>query len=770
VLDTELMDTEAKEYDEKVAADAIVEAEEEAKAKEEAAAAGDAADAADATDAAADDAAADDAGAEKKDGDEKADDKTDDDKTDDEAEKEKVEVVEETVEEKEAKAAKKAEKAAKKMVKQAAKARKAALPKRYKSETRTVKKMIKKTRQVTRTEDVSFAAEDLVAMTLENSLRLASEEAGSDVKDTVLTVPVFFTQKQRQALLDAAEVAGLNVLSLVNENTAAAVQYGIDLKFAEELVNTTRKVVFYNMGTSNTQVALVEYSSYQERVSKKENKTVGQFEVLAHAYDEGLGGAAFDAILIDELVDQFTALLRKKKHDDDVRTLPRVMARLRVAAEKCKMVLSANTATPVRIESLLHDIDFMAKEITREWLNTKGAPLLERVLPPLKSVLDEAKVSIDDVAALVIVGGGIRVPGVQSLIKSFNNGRDLGVNINGDEGMALGAAFTAANISTQFKVRKLGVVDITPFPVGIHLRNLNDVYSIDDADDDPPAAADAEAADGEKKTFDKKTGLFKRNNRMATRKTVAVSHTRDIHCTMAYDKLDFLSKDGAADPELRQFNVTGIAALMNDEKHAHLLKEQKPRVALSFVLGSSGVVNLAKAEATLEEMVQVPIPAKKKKKKTKKAAKTDGDEKSDDAGDEKKDSGEEKKEGETGDDDATADKTDDADKNEAKKEGDEKNDDADADADADAAADEEEESDEPKFKEVKKMHRFPLKISRGFGAGSIKSMSNSEKKASVRTLRRLTRQVRHFIFFIVLSYASSFLSSFVLLNVVCFVA
>lgn len=142
--------------------------------------------------------------------------------------------------------------------------------------------------------DIVFTGEEIVGMFLQEAVRLASAEAGAPVKDVVITVPVYFGQKQRQALLDAAEIAGINVLSLVNENTAAAIQYGIDLDY---VADTTKTVVFYNMGSSSTQISLVKYSSYLEKVGKT-NKTHGQFEVIASDWDENLGGLHFDMVIM----------------------------------------------------------------------------------------------------------------------------------------------------------------------------------------------------------------------------------------------------------------------------------------------------------------------------------------------------------------------------------------------------------------------------------------------------------------------------------------
>lgn len=590
--------------------------------------------------------------------------------------------------------------------------------------------------------DIIYSAEELVAMTLQDAIRLASDEAGMPVKDVVLTVPVFFTQKQRQALLDAAEIAGLNVLSLINENTAAAVQFGIDLDHA---ANTTKTVIFYNMGASSTQVNCVKYSAYVEQKTKKTNKTVGQFEVLSHDWDTTLGGLSFDQLLTEMMADHLQKQLDDAKMEKDVRTIPKIMAKLKKYAEKAKKTLSANDKCPVNIESIYKDLDFRFL-ITRDqfWEAATKAGLFDRVKPLVESVLSKAGLTAEDIDELIIIGGGLRIPHIQTLLKETMKGQDLGLSLNGDEAMALGAAFGAANLSTQFRVRRLGMVDVTPYPVGVELVDL-------------PGAELAE----DEKAFDKKTGIFKENNRIATRKTVALSLRRSIQAKLNYKNLDALPVN--TDANLRVFNVTGIEKVLADEKNAKLLEEQSPRVSLSFVLGNSGLVNLAKAEATLEEMIQVPIekPKKKEEKKKKRGKKDDkkdddkdeaDDEKKDDADDaEKKDNAENK--------DADAEKneeksTDDATEAEAEKseaDAEDKPKETDA-ADADKAEDgekkdgEDKEEEKPEEEEVieyetkKKVHRFPLKISRGFVTGTLRAMGHSTKKAGVKALKRLKKK------------------------------
>merc|ERR1719499_876137 len=156
----------------------------------------------------------------------------------------------------------------------------------------------------------------------------------SEIKDCVLTVPDFYTTKERQALLDAATLAGLNVLTLINENTAVALNYGIEKNYE---LGKSETLIFYNMGTTSTKVTVARYSSWLRMVSRKVNKTVGQVEVLSQAWDESLGGSSFDLVITNMLKER-----AEREFKQDFSTNYRVMARLRKEAERAKKVLSAN--------------------------------------------------------------------------------------------------------------------------------------------------------------------------------------------------------------------------------------------------------------------------------------------------------------------------------------------------------------------------------------------------------------------------------------------
>ena len=202
----------------------------------------------------------------------------------------------------------------------------------------------------------SYTVEEITAMKLKHIKKIAQKLVDGDVSDCVITVPEFWTAKERQALKDAAQLAGLNVYGLINENTAAAVQYGLKRDFSS---NKTEYMIFYNMGSSSTIVSVVKYWAYEVKDKKKSKntRTVGCVDVMSQAWDETLGGNSFDRIISKILIKQAKELLRKQKNPkidgkiiDNLDTDPRFTARIRNAAKKAKKILSANTETFVGVK------------------------------------------------------------------------------------------------------------------------------------------------------------------------------------------------------------------------------------------------------------------------------------------------------------------------------------------------------------------------------------------------------------------------------------
>lgn len=515
-------------------------------------------------------------------------------------------------------------------------------------------------------DNVEFTPEELVAMVLTHAKDItAAYGVTTPLKDCVLTVPSFYTQHERRALLDAAELAELNVLALVNENTAAALHFGID-RIDEKPLN----YLFYNMGAGALQVSVVRYLSYPHKATKyAKEKNVGAFEVLGTSWDATLGGASFDARLVEFMADEFNVVWndKRKTKGKDVRDYPRAMAKLMIQANKVKHVLSANTDIPVFIDALHDDINYQT-HISRAKFEEICHDLLVRAAEPIEKALKMANVTLDELDAVEMIGGAMRVPKVQEAVShALGDGKlELGMHLNSDESMALGAAFHGANVSTSFKVRHVGLADVNPFPIAVDLTDLA-------VGKEEKKGGGGLFGVGKKKDDKKKKGgddewakhatIFKLGSKLAVKKTIAFSYDKDVHVEVNYEESDNLPIGTGL--SIEQYDVSGIADFAKEMADKKL---GTPKVSLQFELDSSGITKLIKAEAVVEETVMVDEEVE-----------VDDDESADEKAEEKKD--EEKK-----------------DDTPAETESEKKEGDADADADADDKEDKEEEKKEEKKK------------------------------------------------------------------------
>jgi heat shock protein 4 len=300
-----------------------------------------------------------------------------------------------------------------------------------------------------------FTATQLVAMYLSKIKATTAAELKLPVSDFCMSIPPWFTDSQRRALFDAAEIAGLKLLRLINDNTAAALGWGItklDLPGPEE---KPRRVLFIDIGHSNYTCSVVEFKK-------------GELAVKATAWDRNFGGRDFDKALVDHLAKEF-----KTKHGVDIYTHGRAMARTIAAAEKTKKVLSANQQAPVNIESLMNDVDVSAL-VTRQEFEAMIEPLLNRTHEPLEAALAQAKLTKEDIDTVEVIGGGSRVPALKERIQSFF-GKPLSFTMNADEAMARGCAFSCAILSPVFRVRDFAVQDICSYPIEFAWEKAPDI-------------------------------------------------------------------------------------------------------------------------------------------------------------------------------------------------------------------------------------------------------------------------------------------------------
>ncbi|KAK2976853.1 hypothetical protein RJ640_009304 [Escallonia rubra] len=292
-------------------------------------------------------------------------------------------------------------------------------------------------------EEKQLVAEEISSMVLFKMRETAEAFLGSTVKNAVVTVPAYFNDSQRQATKDAGAIAGLNVMRIINEPTAAAIAYGLSNR--EATVGGKNVLIFY-LGGGTFDVSLL---SIEE----------GKFEVKATAGDTHLGGQDFDNRMVDHFVQEF-----KRKHKKDISGDPRALRRLRTASERVKRTLSSSVLANLGIDCLFEGIDFYTT-ITRARFEELNIDLFMNCLEPVESCLRDAKFDRSNVHDVVLVGGSTRIPKVQKILQDFFHGKVLYKSINQDEAVAYGAAVQAAILDGQ--VYNVTLLDVTPLSLGV---------------------------------------------------------------------------------------------------------------------------------------------------------------------------------------------------------------------------------------------------------------------------------------------------------------
>ncbi|KAL3042608.1 hypothetical protein OYC64_020520 [Pagothenia borchgrevinki] len=297
-------------------------------------------------------------------------------------------------------------------------------------------------------EERVFSIEQVTGMLLTKLKETAESAMKKPVVDCVISVPSYFTDPERRSVMDAAQIAGLNCLRLMNDSTAVTLAYGIykqDLPAPEE---KPRIVLFVDVGHSGYQVSVCAFNK-------------GKLKILATAFDPELGGKNFDNILVNHFCEEFG-----KKYKLDVKTKPRALVRLYQECEKLKRLMSANSSDlPLNIECFMNDIDVSGK-LNRGQFEEMCAGLLAKVEGPLRSVMEQTKLKKEDIYAVEIVGGASRMPAIKERIGKFF-GKELSTTLNADEAVARGCALQCAILSPAFKVREFSITDVVPYSISL---------------------------------------------------------------------------------------------------------------------------------------------------------------------------------------------------------------------------------------------------------------------------------------------------------------
>ncbi|XP_071176735.1 hypoxia up-regulated protein 1-like isoform X1 [Mytilus edulis] len=425
-------------------------------------------------------------------------------------------------------------------------------------------------------DETFYSPEELIAMLLEKAREYAETFTDQSIKDCVITVPAYFTQAERKGILSAAELIDLNVLQLISDNAAVALNYGVFRR--KEFNGTVQYYMFYDMGATSTTATIVGYQVTKVKEGTR-LETNPQLIIKGVGFDRGLGGTEITLRLRKHLAQIFN---EQKKTKTDVFTNERSMGKLFKEAEKLKKVLSANNAHFAQVEGLLEEIDFKTK-VTRDELEELSKDLFEKVTKPIEEALKVSQITLGEIKDVILMGGGTRIPKVQEILKKYLGRTELGKSINTDEAAAMGAVYQAAYLGKGFKVKTFGVKEASIYPITVEFEKHR------------------LAEDGSDSKRVVKRTLFNRMNPYPQKKVMTFSkHLKDFDFNVSYGDLDFLSdfdKSSFQDLSLAKFKLSGVEDAFTKHKEAGDSKGVKAH----FRLDESGILHLDQVEVVFEK-------------------------------------------------------------------------------------------------------------------------------------------------------------------------